>query len=140
MHADSFFDTNLLVYLYSEDELDKRLMVKSLVHSSGATVSTQVLQELANTLTKKFRLDEDCLGAVLNEVRSNFTVTVNNEDTIAEALRLRKSYHYSFYDSLIIAAALDCRCKTLYSEDLQHGQVIDGSLKIVNPFRKEPVG
>ena len=74
-------------------------------------------------------------AGVSSEVSSDFNVFVNKPDTIERACQIADKFQYSFYDSLIIAAALSCNCKTLYSEDMQDGQVIENSLTIVNPFK-----
>jgi predicted nucleic acid-binding protein len=63
------------------------------------------------------------------------TVHDNTIDTVRKANVLKNKYGYSFYDSLILAAALECGCNTLYSEDMHDGQVIESSLKIINPFK-----
>lgn len=75
------------------------------------------------------------LNNVITEVGSGFNVCVNKPDTIEQACRIATKYHYSFYDSLIIAAALSANCKTLYSEDMQDGQIIENSLTIANPLK-----
>lgn len=133
---DSFFiDTNILVYCYTEDETAKKQKALDIVNHSDAFISTQVLNELANTLKRKFKLDWQVVENVMTEVGSGFNVYVNKPDTIEQACRIAAKYHYSFYDSLIIAAALSANCKTLYSEDMQEGQVIENSLTIANPLK-----
>jgi predicted nucleic acid-binding protein len=70
----------------------------------------------------------------MNVVKNN-NVHVNTESTIIQACKVAERYGFSFYDSLIISAALECDCSILYSEDLNHSQIIEQKLKIVNPFR-----
>ncbi len=70
-------------------------------------------------------------------MQENFIVNINKVYTINHALQIHFKYLYSYYDSLIIAAALDCNCTILYSEDLKHNQIIENTLTILNPFINE---
>jgi predicted nucleic acid-binding protein len=134
MNDSVFLDTNILVYSYSFAELDKQGVARHLIDQHDSFISTQVLQELANTLIKKFKASPvEALNAV-NESAGNCFVHINSESTIAAACKIVERYAFSFYDSLIIAAAIECGCTALFSEDLNHGQVIEEKLKIINPF------
>lgn len=135
MHDKVFIDTNVAVYLYSNDELEKQEIARCLFRHSAPTISTQVLSELSNTLRKKFKLDYESISEAVTEVRGSsslFTVTL---ETILQALQLARKYRYSYYDCLILSAALSSGCVTLFSEDMQDGQVIEETLTIVNPFK-----
>jgi predicted nucleic acid-binding protein len=135
MNANVFFDTNVLVYLYSIDEPEKQqAALKQIEVSENRWISTQVLSELSNTLRKKFKLEYSNIANVLNEIQSSFQVIIVQPNTIEHALHLAQTYRYSYYDSLILAASLEKTCHFLYSEDMQHQQVIDQKLTIVNPF------
>ena len=136
MSAKTFLDTNIVVYLYSGDEPEKRAAALALIEQNNSIVSTQVLSELANTLSRKFGLSYDVVAQAVAEVRDACTVVPVMPDTIAQALDLAKKYRYSYYDSLILAAALSAGCGILATEDMQHGQVIEGALAIRNPFIK----
>ncbi len=129
-----FFDTNVLVYCYTETELNKKAIAIGLAQSPDAWVSTQVLQELSNTLRKKFGKDWAEIAMTVEEVCQNFEVFVNQPDTVRDAIRIADRYGYSLYDSLILSSSISVGCSIVYSEDMQNGQVIDGVLKIVNPF------
>ncbi len=129
-----FLDTNILVYSYSYAELEKQKIARKYIAEYNSFISTQVLQELANTLIRKFKVSPSVALHSVRECRNNSVVHVNSENTITEACKIIERYGYSFYDSLIIAAALECNCQTLFSEDLNDGQVIENRLKIVNPF------
>ena len=99
-------------------------------------ISTQVLQETANTLYKKFKTDLHTIRLLLEECVLNVnTLHVNTHETILKACAIADSYNFSLYDSLIISSALEAGCQILYSEDMQHNQNIEGKLKIINPFR-----
>ena len=134
MSGKVFLDTNIVVYLYSGDEPEKRAVALALIERNNPVVSTQVLSELANTLSRKFGLSYDVVAQAVAEVRDACTVSPVMPDTIAQALALAQKYQYSYYDSLILAAALSAGCDTLATEDMQHGQVIEDALTIRNPF------
>ncbi|MCW5909538.1 MAG: PIN domain-containing protein [Cyclobacteriaceae bacterium] len=134
MNGNVFIDTNLLVYSYSYAEPEKQRIAQQLISGDTSFISTQVLQELANTLTKKFKFTfADAIKAI-NESRDNSILHINTESTIVQACKVAERYGFSFYDSLIISAALECECVILYSEDMNNSQVIEKKLKIVNPF------
>jgi predicted nucleic acid-binding protein len=134
MNAKVFLDTNILVYAYSNTEPDKQVIARKLIAECNSYVSTQVLQELTNTLTRKFHNSwKEAQNAVLESCENNL-LHINERDTIVNACGIADKYKFSFYDSLIIAAALECNCTALYSEDLHHNQLIENKLKIVNPF------
>ena len=135
MSGKTFLDTNIVVYLYSGDEPEKQAAALALIEENPV-VSTQVLSELANTLSRKFDLSFDVVAQSVAEVRDACTVIPVMPDTILQALALAQKYRYAYYDSLILAAALLAGCETLATEDMQHGQVIEGTLKIHCPFVK----
>ena len=135
MNVNRFIDTNILVYCYTDDEPIKQQKALAVVNNQDTFISTQVLAEFSNTLKKKFKLDWPKVKNVISEVNSNFNVFINNPSTIDQACHIADKYQYSFYDSLIISAALSCNCKTLYSEDMQDNQVVENSITIVNPFK-----
>ncbi len=135
MSVNVFFDTNVLVYLYSIDEPEKQqAALKQIAVSENRWISTQVLSELSNTLRKKFNLEYSVIVNVINEIQESFQVVTVLPSTIEHALHLAQTYRYSYYDSLILAASLEKTCRFLYSEDMQHQQIIDQQLTIVNPF------
>ena len=130
-----FIDTNVVLYLYSEDEPDKKRAAAALVRGTErAWISTQVLSEMANVLRRKFKLNYPDIAAAIAEVCAGCHVHVVTSETIAHALTLAERYRHSYFDSLILAAALECGCETLASEDMQNGFVAESSLTIWNPF------
>ena len=130
-----FLDTNIVVYLYSGDEPEKQATALKLIEQNNPIISTQVLSELANTLSRKFTLPFDVVAQAVAEVQEGCAVLPVMPETISQALALAKKYQYSYYDSLILASALSAGCSTLFTEDMHHGQVIENSLTIQNPFR-----
>ncbi len=134
MNDKSFLDSNIVIYCYTSTEPTKKAKAIEVAEGDDVFISTQVLQETANTLRKKFGKTWPEISLVLQELTQNFRVHINRENTILDATRIAEKYGFSFYDSLVVSAALQNGCKTLYSEDMQNGQMIDGTLKIVNPF------
>ena len=131
-----FLDTNIVVYAYSGTELDKQSISRNILAMDNTVVSTQVLQEFANTLIRKFKTDYPAVAKTLMEcIQNSNTVHLNDGNTVLRACQVGERYQFSFYDSMIVAAALESGCSILYSEDLQHNQTIEGTLRIVNPFR-----
>jgi len=130
--ADSFFDTSVLLYLLSSDS-QKADRVEALLAESG-TISVQVLNEFTALASRKLKMPLVEIGEVLETVRDicrTEPLTIEDHDRACEIM---ERYKFSFYDSVIVASALHAGCKILYSEDLQHGQVIDEQLRITNPF------
>ena len=129
-----FLDTNVLIYGYSEDEPDKRQRAIDCVRSGEAWISTQVLNETINVLKRKFSLSYSQIRDAVQEISKGFPIILVSVNTIEMALNLAERYQYSYFDSLILASALEAGCQILYSEDLQDGQRIENQLMIVNPF------
>ncbi|MGF9764531.1 PIN domain-containing protein [Microvirga sp. 0TCS3.31] len=132
MSAKPFLDTNVILYLLSED-IAKADCAEALL-AQGGTVSVQVLNEAANVMTRKLRTDLDEIRGFLTGVRKFCDVVPLTIDTHDDALAIVRRYGFSIYDSLIIAAAITAKCEILYSEDLQSGQQLGGRLTIINPF------
>ncbi|MBP5465003.1 MAG: PIN domain-containing protein [Treponema sp.] len=109
-----------------------RMIFAALVTSQRCCISTQVLQESFNVLTKKLRYTKDeALGIVSNLM--NLPVHQITTSDVAEAMRISRATQYTIYDSMILAAAKAEGCDTVYSEDLNNGQEING-VKIENPL------
>jgi len=134
MNDSIFLDTNVLVYAHTDLDTVKQAAAQKLMEKGPSFVSTQVLQELANTLNRKFKHSWNDISKVLSDVTVNNNLHVNDEMTIKRACQIADRYRFSFYDSLIISAALESNCNVLYSEDLHDGQVMEGSLTVKNPF------
>lgn len=134
MSGKVFLDTNVLIYAYSNDDPIKKQKALDVCSIEDAWISTQVLTEFINIFRRKIGLSWPELVVVLEELSSNFPVHSNDSQTIKQAIQLADRYQLSWYDSLIVSAALECTCSVLYSEDLNNGQLIDGKLTIINPF------
>jgi predicted nucleic acid-binding protein len=135
MDDNVFLDSNILVYSYSNSEIQKQGIARQLIADSNSYISTQVLQELCNIVTRKFKFTYDQAASAIKESCQNNSLHINTEDTVLLACQIAGRYGFSFFDSLIVAAALGSSCAILYSEDLQDGQVIEGKLTVKNPFK-----
>ncbi len=139
MSGKFFLDTNIIVYSFSEDSKKRSVainLIRNALESGKGVVSSQVVQEFVNVALFKFKVPlkaEDCIEYIKKYLEPLCDVNTDLE-MIQEAIRIRIGNKISFYDSLIIAAALQSECNLLYSEDLNHGQKIR-NLKIVNPFK-----
>ncbi len=129
--AEVFFDTNILLYLIST-EAAKAGRAEELL-AAGGVISVQVLNEFASVAARKHALSLSEIRTVLTTIRAVCVVQPVDLATHDLALDLAERYRFSIYDSLIVAAALRAGCSVLYTEDLRHGQRIDG-LTIRNPF------
>jgi predicted nucleic acid-binding protein len=127
-----FFDTNTLLYLLSSDTKKADWVSKNLEQSN--VISVQVLNEFTSASIRKIKISNSELDEFLDLFTSTFNVRSVDIDTFETGLMISRRYGYQHYDSMIIAAALQAGCEKLYSEDMQHRQVIDKRLQIVNPF------
>jgi len=132
--ADRFFtDSNVLLYLLSDVE-NKKEIAKQLLRTNPV-ISTQVITENINVAFKKFKsLTPQQILQHKNFICLLSELVLINEKTIDLALEIKSKYQYQWFDSLIIASALQANCTFLYSEDMQHNQLIENRLTIINPF------
>lgn len=130
--AEAFYDTNILLYLLSAD-VNKADRAEILL-AQGGNISVQVLNEFAAVAIRKLGLSWAEVRETLDVVRSVCSIHPVTIETHDRAFAVAERYGFNFYDALIVAAALLAGCSTLYSEDMQAGQKIDGSLRILNPF------
>jgi predicted nucleic acid-binding protein len=136
MNGKPFFDTNLIIYAFRED--DPRCEVARVLLATGGVISVQVLNELVAVLRRKLNFSWDDVLAAVEAVRTLCpTIVPITAATHEAALKIAVRYGYQIYDSLIIAAAVEAKSKTLYSEDMNDGQDIEGTT-ISNPFTKRP--
>jgi predicted nucleic acid-binding protein len=139
MATRTFFDTNVLVYLFDADSPEKQVRAREALRerleSGAVVVSTQVLQEFFVTVTRKLArpLPADEAEAALRRLMQLPVLAVDSEQILAAAVSSRRD-RISFWDALILTAASAAGCEEVLSEDLQHGRSF-GRLRIVNPFR-----
>ena len=134
-----FLDTNILVYAQVADEPQKQPIAAALIADALRTrrgvISTQVVQEFLNLATRHarpvFSLPE--AAEYLNKVLWPLCAYFPSREFYERALQVRVETGYAFYDALIVTAAIESGCRVLYTEDLQHGRIIQ-SVRVVNPF------
>lgn len=138
MSARSFLDTNVLVYLFDADSKQKQERARNLLAELGprgdAAISTQVLQEFYVSVTRKLAtpLPSEEAEQAVRQLTSLPLVQVDPQ-TVLEAIVLSRRQTVSFWDALIVQAALDFGCDRVLTEDMQHGRMF-GELRIENPF------
>jgi predicted nucleic acid-binding protein len=137
-----FVDTNILLYAEFDDGSEKHHAAKKLLLQEilGAEVfiSAQVLSEFYVQAMRKGKTAED-IEAVLQQYADKFNILPLDLRLIKNAWRIKKQYQFSYWDSLIVAASLSSGCDILYSEDLQDRQIIENSLRIINPVFIKPI-
>ncbi len=139
MSGKFFLDTNILIYTFDSRSPAKQQKARQLVADALTTqqgiISFQVVQEFLNVASRKFVKPlslQDC-QKYLNQVLAPLCEVFPSINLYGQAIEMAERWGYTFYDSLIIAAALEAECRTLYSEDLQHQQTIQ-DMVITNPF------
>ncbi|MCL2101274.1 MAG: PIN domain-containing protein [Fibromonadales bacterium] len=137
-----FVDTNIFVYAYSSDDIEKHNIAKKLLQKDLAedfiVVSVQILNEFYSVMSKS-KLSKPSHQKITNHIKEIIKQTDVKSiaiETVELCLKIKDKYHYSWWDSLVLASALENDCKIVYSEDMQHEQVIENTLKIVNPFAR----
>lgn len=136
----SFLDTNILVYQFDRSNPAKQLtaqeLIKRLMSEDKALISSQVVQEFIHVALKKFEIQVPAheIYLVIDNLLQPLCSHTPSVEFYRKAMSLFSSNSLDFYDALIVQAALDLGCATLYSEDLQDGQRF-GKLQIINPFK-----
>jgi predicted nucleic acid-binding protein len=128
----SFLDSNVILYLASGQQAKADRAEELLLN--GDTISVQVLNEIANVLRRKMGISWVETRKFLSIVRDLLQVEPVTTEIHDAGIDLAERYRLSIYDGMIASAALIARCDTLFSEDLQDGLVINGRLRVVNPF------
>jgi predicted nucleic acid-binding protein len=140
MNDKAFVDTNVLVYAHDLDAGEKQPIaieiISDLWESGNGVISTQVLQELYVTLTKKVPSppNKSQVRRILNNYLA-WELAVNNGETILQASEIEETYNISFWDAMVVSAAYSKNAAIILTEDLSAGLLIEG-IRIVNPFRQ----
>ena len=129
---DRFADTNVLLYLTSKEIVKARVAERLL--GEGLVISVQVMNEFANAGRRKIGLSWAEIHEMLDTISAISTVVPLTLAIHWRGLAIAERYLLATYDAMIVAAALEAGCNTLFSEDMQHGQMIEGRLRIANPF------
>ena len=127
-------DTNVLVHLYDDEGSDKLRRSQEIV-ASRPTISPQVVSEYLNVTRRLLALPKAQVLARCNQVFSSCEIAPITHGTLAFAARLLARYDFQLFDAIVVAVALEANCAVLYSADFQHNQLIEGRLRILNPFQ-----
>ena len=138
MNGKILVDTNIWVYAHLENPEDAKFEQASQIvgNPSGLVVSVQVLNEYYSVMSKN-RADDTLIQANIQTILDRFEICWFSAELLKRSYALRNRYRYSCWDSLILAAALESGCDAIYTEDLQHGQIVE-NVKIINPFLLQP--
>lgn len=136
MSGTDFVDTNIILYRYSNEAAKSQRATELLDHivDTGGVISVQILNEVAVAGKKMMGLSWAEIGELTQGLNAVFRVDPLTPQVHQHAITLVKRYQFSFWDSLVIASALEAGCERLYTEDLSHNQIIENQLKIINPF------
>jgi predicted nucleic acid-binding protein len=140
MNDKSFLDTNIFLYSFDPSAPRKAARASELIrqaHASGnGVISFQVVQEFFNVALRKSarKMPPDDAQRYLSEVLGPLVAVQSSQELYAAAIRLYHRYGFSWYDAVIVAAAMEAGCRVLLTEDLQGGMEVEG-LRIENPFR-----
>ena len=132
-----FFDTNVLVYAATDQdvrkgEIARELISHALIVNHDGCISTQVLSEFANTMTGKLRHDKESIDGFIDYYRE-LSATDVTIDLVRRAMAVKEEYGLQFYDALIVATAAKLGCHEIVTEDLNPDQAYCG-MAVVNPF------
>lgn len=132
-----FVDTNVIVYAHIVNEQHKHEAALALLRDNLADsrlwISSQILSEFYSAMSKN-KYEHENIAEYILALMQNMNVSSLTPETVKKALQLKGKYQFSYWDSLMLASALERNCSIVYTEDLQHDQIIEGTLTIKNPF------
>ncbi len=126
-------DTNVLVYLFDEYFFEKRKIAEKLVFANPI-VSAQVVSEFFNVSKRLLKIPKLDTLIKCNKALRNCTIVPTTQIVLNHTEKLIARYDLQLFDAIIVASAIDANCTILYSEDMQHGFIVEGTLTIINPF------
>jgi predicted nucleic acid-binding protein len=131
----AFVDTNVWVYALTTADERRRQKAGDLLRSlDRPRINSQVLREFGRVVLQKHGVGEMAFRELVHAISQSCRLVPDTLAATFLASKLRERYRFGYWDSLIVAAALDAGCETLFTEDMQHGQMIEGRLTLVNPF------
>ena len=133
----NFIDTNIFLYAHLDNEFEKHNKAKFLFENTligqKVIISVQIVNEFYSAMSK-YKYSHDEIVKFVSEISAKTNIQNISFDTSNKAFYIKDKYQYSWWDSLVLASALESGCEIIYSEDMQHGQIIENTLKIANPF------
>ncbi len=132
-----FLDSNILIYSIDGKDPAKREHVQKFLDEIDTihvpVISTQTIGEFFNVTTRKLRIPKENSMILCNLLKEKYPIYEISVENVYHALKISRQTQFSYWDSLILAVAIDTGCTVVYSEDLSAGQIIEG-VKIINPF------
>lgn len=130
-----FVDTNVWLYAFVEaGDVNKSALARKLLQEIEPFISSQVINEVSVNLLRKARFSEEQIRQLIEAFFEKYPVIESSRTIFLSASTLRQQYSLSYWDSLIVASALQAGVSILYSEDMHAGLIVNGQLQIVNPF------
>ena len=129
-----FIDSNIFLYAFCDKDKEKQTKASKIILDGGA-ISVQVINEVSANMLKKLNFSNDAIKEFIIRCLNRYKIINVEPSTLLKAVEIRKQYNISYYDSSIIAAAIEANARILYSEDMQDSLTIS-ELTIVNPFKK----
>jgi predicted nucleic acid-binding protein len=126
-------DTNVLIYAFGKQDDARKQVAKDIITKCNI-ISLQVVNETVYVLLKKFKFQLPEVDSVIHFMKQKFVISDLNIHTLDQTVKIAARYGFSFWDSMILASALNNHCSILYTEDLKHNQIIEDRLLIINPF------
>ncbi len=130
---DNFIDSNIFLYAFSTKDIIKQKTAAQII-TENQIISVQVINEVSVNLIKKFHLNENEIEDFIISCYNRYKIIELNKFVFLKASSIRRKYNISYYDSLIVSAAIYSNANILYSEDMQHNLKIE-NLTIINPFK-----
>ncbi|TDE11998.1 PIN domain-containing protein [Dyadobacter psychrotolerans] len=127
-----FVDSNVILYLFDKDGAKKEIAER--IIAGSPYINSQVLVEVGNVCKKKFGYSKSDIIGIWADLISDCLCVGLEESTMKAAIDLIKRYDFQFFDSIIVASAIEVKCSTLFSEAMQDGLIVSGTLTISNPF------
>lgn len=129
-----FVDSNVWLYALLKGQSEhKQHIAQHIIQSKNIIISVQIINEVCYQLYRNKTFSEEELKKLITGFYKKYQVIGLEQEILVGAADLRKNHKFSFWDSLIVACALKANCSILYSEDMQHGFMIN-QLEIINPF------
>ncbi len=133
-----FIDSNIFIYSLLEGTNNNQKRIKSInfleeISENSIIISTQVLNEIFNVLNRRYNFEKKVIISKLEILSETVKIKTLSFETVKKSWNITQKCNYSYYDSLIIASAIENKCSILYTEDMNSGQVVE-NLTIVNPF------
>lgn len=131
-----FVDTNIWLYAFMDDNRERTRISREIISNPNVILNTFVLNEICINLLRKAKYSEENLQILIVNINNHYTVYPITADTILQASFIREKTDIGYWDSLVVASAIQNDCTVLYSDILPHNLTIENRLRIINPFKR----